>query len=283
MLWIYNLIVAHRYITSFILTVSLSLYLLQAHPTEQKHISRVLGMTIFLPVQKVVDKSTQLRNSAKENLYLREENTKLRNELSRLKSQLHTGYIENQRTLFQDQFSYELLHTQVVARDASHLYRSAIIDIGSESGVKVNMPVVNHEGVVGKVITALPHSSMVSLLRNTEEMTSILHQKSKSVALLQVESDGSLFAQFRKNTPIQEGDSIVTSGMGGVFPEYLSVGVVERVLPVKESDLFLKVFVQPSVNYEELRDAYVVTLDAEWELYHKEVDSLVQEIQKDVR
>ena len=281
MVWLLRFITAHRYLFSYFTTVVVSLYFIQSPISRQQDTARWLGMTLFLPIQLVVDEAAHIQFSTKENKRLRGEQALLQIENSKLLSQLNTQEVKASNRIFQNQFEYDLRPVHVVARDGSSLYRAAIIDAGESQGITVNMPVITHEGLVGKVVKVLGHSSMISLIRNPNELTSVLERSTNSVAILSVHSDGRLYANFLKTSGVAVGDSLFTSGMGGIYPEYLLVGTIKKRLEVKESDLFVVTEVTPAVNYDKLRDAYVLILDSEWNLYGQEVDSLSKELNND--
>ncbi len=274
--WILNFLASHKHGSSITFTIFISLLLLTASPTNQQQIIQTLTMTIFFPVQVVMSQVFQLRDFAQENRVLQKRVTNLSLENASLKRKTEVMGEQLIDAQFRKKFLYELIPAQTIARDPSFLYRTIVIDVGMEEGVTTYMPVVNADGVVGKVIKVLRNSSLVQLIRAPSEYISVLHKSSGAVGILSAMIGTELHINYRSHFTVSEGDTLVTSGLGGVYPPNLNVGIVKRV-ETGEQRYYNKIVVEPMVNFNKLNTLYIVDIDAQWGAFREEIDSLLLE------
>ena len=159
---------------------------------------------------------------------------------------------------FQQNTDEPLLPTRVIGWDSSGLFKSITIDKGEHDGLVVNMPVVNAEGVVGRVVSVCPGYSQVLLITDQNSAVDGLVQRSRGRGTLRGRgSSGCYFDYVIKTCEIEAGDTIVTSGMGGVFPKGLYLGTVTNIRDVR-SKLFKDVRVAPAVDFSKLEEVLIV-------------------------
>ena len=273
MYWIIQFIIKHRNISSLVLTVLLSLWMLTANTAGQQKIARLLTLSIFYPFQFTVHQTTRIKNIFAENKKLKEEITNL----STRYAILEEAAAENKRLRnllgFEKKFSYTLLPARAVVREPSYIYRSIIISVGRKKGAARYMPVVNKDGVVGKIIQAMPNISLVQLIRDPSERISVMIKKNNEVGILETIDSKNFFIQYRKHAEVNKGDTIVTSGLGGIYPKGLYVGIVSEVKEI-DDPLFKDVYVVPCVDFEHIEEVFVMQLDPQWAAFRSELDSL---------
>jgi rod shape-determining protein MreC len=149
------------------------------------------------------------------------------------------------------------LPARVIAEDASSWFRTIMIDRGSKDGVAEGQPVVVAEGVVGRVIKTAHRQSRVLLITDASSAVAGLVQRTRTRGVCRGQGDQLSFDFAMHREAIEEGDRIVTSGMGGVFPKGLSVGTVRRVKR-SEFGLFHGVEVTPAVDFYRLEEVLVL-------------------------
>ena len=273
MYWIIQFIIKHRTISSLALTVLLSLWMLTANTAGQQKTARFLTLSIFYPFQFTVHQATRIKNIFAENKKLKEEITNL----SIRYAILEEAAAENKRLRnllgFEKKFPYTLLPARAVVREPSYIYRSIIISAGRIKGAARYMPVVNKDGVVGKIIQAMPNISLVQLIRDPSERISVMIKKNNEVGILETIDSKNFFIQYRKHAEVNKGDTIVTSGLGGIYPKGLNVGVVSEVKEI-DDPLFKDVYVVPCVDFEHIEEVFVMQLDPQWAAFRSELDSL---------
>jgi len=273
MYWIIQFIIRHRNVSSLFITVLISLWMLTANTTKQQQISRTLTLTVFYPFQFTVHQVTRIKNIFSENKRLKEEITTLSTKCSLLEE----AAAENERLRsllgFDKRFNYTLIPARAVVREPSYKYRSIVINVGRKHGVSVYMPVVNKDGVVGKIIQVLHGISLVQLLRDPAERISVMIKKNNEVGILETVDSKKYFIEYRKHAEVSAGDSVVTSGLGGIYPKGISVGIVKEIKD-KNDPLFKDIIMEPGVDFRHLEEVFVMQLDPRWSAFRSELDSI---------
>lgn len=271
--WIFRFFVRHRNLTSLLVTVSLSLWMISASPESQMALARHLTMYVFFPIQWTLDTTRRINNAFAENEKLKERVAELNTRLSLLEEEA-AEHVRLQKLLgFGEQWPYELVTVRVVAREPSPLFRTVVISAGESDSVRKYMPVVDANGLVGKVVQVLPHLSLVQLIRDPGNRTSVLLRRSRVVGILESRNGTDLFLRYRSYEQVEPGDTVVTSGLGGIYPEGLLVGQVQRTADAKDP-LFSRAIIEPFTNFDKLEEAFVMRLTPQWSSFRSELDSL---------
>ena len=106
---------------------------------------------------------------------------------------------------------------------------SRLIDVGSEAGVRIGNPALGEDGVVGRVVGVARNASRILLLSDVESRTPVLIDRSNARAILTGDGGAAPKLEFVHGADaIREGDVVLTSGDGGVYPRGLPVGVAAR-------------------------------------------------------
>lgn len=199
-----------------------------------------------------------LVETRQENMRLRRRIDLLELENSRYQEMLLANERLQQLLNFQQSTDEPLLPARVIGWDSSGLFKSITIDKGKSDGLTVNMPVVNAEGVVGRVVSVSPSYSQVLLITDQNSAVDGLVQRSRGRGTLRGRGSSECYFDYViKTCDVEAGDIIVTSGMGGVFPKGLSLG---KVTKIRESDykLFKDVRVAPAVDFSKVEEVLVV-------------------------
>jgi len=273
MRWIIELIFRYKNISSLLLTAILSLAMLSANTLQQQKIARGLTLTLFFPFQFAISQIQQAK-------YFFSENKKLKEEITALNLKCNTleqAEEENKRLRkligFREQFNYSLIPARAIAREPSHLYRSIIINSGQKQGVELYMPVINKSGIIGKVIQVMPNISMVELLTDPSGRVSVMTKKNNEVGIVETVDGRKLFIKYKKHAEIHIYDTLVTSGLGGIYPRGLSVGIVTTI-EEKNDPLFKYVIIDPTVDFEHIEELFVIKSSPQWSLLCSELDSI---------
>ncbi|MBV9325149.1 MAG: rod shape-determining protein MreC [Chloroflexi bacterium] len=153
-----------------------------------------------------------------------------------------------------------LVPVQVIARDDSPYVQAITIDHGAADGVKQDAVVITHQGLVGLVEKVDPTSSKVRLINDLNSSVSVrLQTEARTTGVLRGESQGNLMVidYIPQTDVVSEGDVVLTSGLGGVYPEGLVVGKVDRI-ERKDADPFQSAVVQAAVEMDKLERLYVL-------------------------
>jgi rod shape-determining protein MreC len=170
-----------------------------------------------------------------------------------LSNQRYRNFLNFQKTMTNDTIA-----AQVIGKDPSPWFKSIIIDKGFANGVKKGLPVVIPEGVAGQIIELTEHYSKVLLLIDRNSAIDSLAQRTRARGIIRGSSDGRFFFQYvLKKYEIQEGDTVISSGLDGVFPKGLRVGKVQSIIQ-KNSGIFQEVVVTPFVDFEKLEEVIII-------------------------
>ena len=198
-----------------------------------------------------------------------------REEIVRLQAEIETLERENEE-LRETQGEYQLLLdlfnrareapelervlASTIGLDTNPAIRSIIIDKGRDDGVRVGMPVESARGLVGQVFRTTENSAQVLLI--TDNISSIPARlgSSRATGILRGGGlGGSMTIDWIDlKYQLEVGEVVLSSGLGGKFPQDVVIGRVLRVNR-READLFQQAIIQPAVDFESLEIVFVVT------------------------
>jgi rod shape-determining protein MreC len=198
---------------------------------------------------------------------LRQRNAQLENEVSRLQTQV----IQLQQQLREAQVLYALLDfarsrpeneyvaSAVIGRDPSPFLHYVIIDHGSDDGIRYGMPVVTQQGLVGRIDAVTAGAARVQLINDAGSRVNVRLQSVQQEAMLSGSLTGDInLEMIPQDITVQPGELVLTSGLGGNYPQEVVVGQIISVRK-RENDLFQSASVQPAVDFTSLRAVLVIT------------------------
>lgn len=147
----------------------------------------------------------------------------------------------------------------VVGRDVSGIGNWISIDLGSLDGMRVGMPAVVGEGVlIGRIAEVFPSNSRIMLLSNPESLISGVTLDTEATGIIKGEYGlGFLFDMVLQTDTLKNGDSIVTSGLGGDVPRGLLIGTL-RDIHLSGDRLFQQASIVSPVRFDRLRYVFVI-------------------------
>jgi rod shape-determining protein MreC len=163
---------------------------------------------------------------------------------------------------YRERSVFKLIAAEIVARDSSTWWRTVTINRGKRDGIEIDMPVVTAEGLVGKVTTVSGTISVVLLVsdENCRVAASVEGSREQGIVSGERVTTGLsplLDLNFlTKQADLKPGQKVYTSGVGGVFPSGLLIGVVKS-FRVRELDGQAQL--TPAVDLSHLEDVFVVT------------------------
>ncbi|CAD6507318.1 rod shape-determining protein MreC [Candidatus Profftia tarda] len=159
--------------------------------------------------------------------------------------------------------------TQVIAKLPDPYSDQVIIDKGSNSGVYLGQPIISDKGVVGQVVSVAKMTSRVLLICNASHALPIqvLRNEIRLLAMGRSCMDDLELEHMPLDTDILVGDVLVTSGLGGRFPEGYPVAIVSSV-KVDNQRAYTIIKARPTAGLHRLR--YVLLL---WACKHKDTMS----------
>jgi rod shape-determining protein MreC len=263
----------HSLVTAAVLLVlTLAILSYSAARLSETGFLRKTVLEAAAPVEDILNMSLKgLHNAWKRYLFLvglEDENRQLRNQNAALNAQLNLyreGYLEGLRLRKLQNLSGDLPGRTVVARvvdrSRTSLFKTILINKGTADGLKVGLPVLSEEGVVGRIIETAWHASQVLLLTDENSNIDALIQRTRAQGILQ--GAGPAGCNLKYVSRVEEvlpGDVVITSGLAGVFPKGLLMGVVSGASR-KGEGLFQKIDVKPVVDFGKIEEVLAVITD----------------------
>jgi rod shape-determining protein MreC len=146
----------------------------------------------------------------------------------------------------------------VIGEDVTSWFRTLVINRGSSSGIREGMAVISADGVVGQTVKVSATTSRVLLLTDHASGISATIQRSRARGVVKGKSEMMCSLEFTtREEDVKVGDTVITSGIGGVFLKGLPIGEVTMVKR-GEYGIFQTVSIRPSVNLPHLEEVLVV-------------------------
>jgi rod shape-determining protein MreC len=256
-----------KHLDKTVLAIAIALAISLLSLGERSRVEKARAITSFLlyPVERVTGRFASVEALKEENGELRAMVATLYQERERL---LEFGRERNRlRKLLDlkaDSF-YRFLPCEIVARSSTSFIRSIMVDRGTADSVRVGMAVVGFRGLVGRVSQVFPASSQVILINNKSISVSCMNRRSRVVGMLEWDR-GSFFRleYVGKEEDVVVGDTLVTSGLGMLFPKGFPVGTVFQVTEDR-GGISKRVRVASLANLNALEELFIVKGSREWD------------------
>lgn len=254
--------------------VTLLVVMLLSLPSRASAGLKMLVGTVFIPFFGVAASAQQLVQQTQNSLIprqallnqveqLRRENQQLRLQLAeagewqrendRLRSQLG----------FQKQAPWKLRLVPVVAREPANWWRALHLGAGRSEGLQNDLAVVAPEGLVGRVAAVEFGRSLVVLLGDPNCRVSALVKETRDLGVIAPSASAVLdpslvdLIYLPRQSTVKPGHTVMTSGLGGIFPKGIPIGTVVDIRP-GENDLYLEARVRLAARLSHLEEAWVI-------------------------
>lgn len=197
-------------------------------------------------------------------MHLKEDHTRLKEENEKLKWQLqalnplqHENAVLRQSLHIAAFEKHGYLTARILANPYDGIHHFFLIAAGQKEGLEKDQAVIVHEGVVGRLEKVGRHVARVLLLNDASSRIPVMTTTSEQKAILA--GDGGFLpalvyvGDIRK---VQKGEQVVTSGLGGIFPSGLPVGIVDEITNGK-------IRVRPYVPIHNLEWVHVLRTNSE--------------------
>ncbi|WP_370831696.1 rod shape-determining protein MreC [Clostridium sp.] len=231
--------------------------------------------SVISPLQKIIyNANDKLKGSfdffinfskvKQENEELAEKNAELENKL------IEYNRMKEENTTLREMFdysqanqNYNYLGCNIVGYSGGNISNGYIIDKGINDGVKKDMIVITPAGLVGKVTKSESNYSIVQTILNENiAVASMVESTRETTGILQGITDSknknlTILSNIPIDSEIKEGDVILTSGLGGMYPQEIRIGEVVSV-EVDSVGIMKKAIVKPYVDFNKLEGLFVV-------------------------
>jgi len=201
---------------------------------------------------------------------MQEENIELKAEINELSARLRDveNYSQENERLRQlldlksNQPQHDMVGCEVIAKDPGNWFYSFTIDKGAEDGIKKDDAVVSGAGLVGRVTEVGANWARVLSIIDSSSSVGAMISRTQDFAI----ADGDLtladsgkckLSYVTQDSSLVLGDAVVTSGLGGVFPEGLLIGTVSEI---KSDSLGYSKYavIDTAVDFERVREVMVI-------------------------
>jgi rod shape-determining protein MreC len=254
----------------FFAVVVAHIVLISAQVTSKSGVPVLQAVTFGLVAQvqragaAVIDSVSSLWGGYVDLRGIRNENAQLKRDLAATKLLLQQERALARRTdalsrllELKTRTRLETMAAEVIAGPATPDFRTITIGKGTAAGIRPDMGVLAPNGVVGRVIVPSASASKVQLLIDRNAAAGALVERSRSQGVVLGEGDSTMRLDFISSTAdIKVGDTIVTSGVDGIYPKGFLIGKVEKV--ERSGASYKNIQVQPAVDFSTLEDVLVV-------------------------
>jgi rod shape-determining protein MreC len=155
--------------------------------------------------------------------------------------------------------SERFVAADVIAVDDLSYLRTITINRGTRDGIAVGMPVVTKQGLVGRILQVSANAAQVLLVTDQNSYVSARLQTTRVEGSVAGQPGGTLRLLYVPlDQTIQEGDLVITSGLGGNFPSDIVIGQVTSIRKF-EGELNQEAEVRSLINFDTLEFVLVVT------------------------
>lgn len=141
---------------------------------------------------------------------------------------------------------------------ANDFFDSFVLSKGFFSGSKVGTPIINADGLIGRVLKAGPYTSIALLVTDSGSSVSVITEKGRVPGIVQGNGHNQLLSLrfVKKNEDVKVGERVLTSGLDLSFPKGIPVGEIVSV--EHSSNFMLEIKVKPLVNFEKLEEVLLL-------------------------
>ena len=233
---------------------------------------QVITFGLFAEVQRVSSAMvSSVRGGWTNYVSLRDvnaENEALKRQLAEAQVQLQEqrALAERSRGLLatlglRDRSNLKTLAAEVIGAGATTDFKTVTIDKGSSDGVRADLAVMASAGVVGRVVVSSARAAKVQLLVDRNAAAGVLIERSRSQGVAIGAGDGVLRMEYVSEVAdVVVGDTVVTSGIDGIYPKGYVVGKVEAV--EKSGNSYKQILVRPAVDFSSVEEVLVVLTHA---------------------
>ena len=240
---------------------------------EDTTIIENIANTVVVPIE---NGQTYLKNKVNNNEKffenineLKQENEQLKQRTSELEQSLREYEIiknENEQlkqelNLSEKYGQYTTVPGTIISRDISNYSKTIVINVGREDGIAEKMTVIANEGLVGYVVSVTSHTAKIQIITDSASSTSCLTSTTREsmVSKGTIEKKSSLKATYiSANANIIQGDSVETSGLGGIYIKGIHVGKIKKIVEgTNKIDSYA--IIETAVDFEKLETVLVIT------------------------
>lgn len=216
-------------ITATILLLAITL-MVNRHEGGLENLRKV-SITVLSYLEQPLSNFRIYRQAISTNTYLHRQNILLQDELNRLRSVEEQNRVLRDLLNLREESTFPMIPVQVVAKDLMSINSSITVSAGTDDGVKIGMPVINSDGLIGQVIIVAKDYSQVLPYSNSMFRVSAQIEENRAFGIVSwpANSNRELVLRFIPETvEVQPGQIVYTSGYSNQYPSGIPIGEVTQ-------------------------------------------------------
>lgn len=254
---IYQYLFLFKEYVLLVFLVSITVLLLVFNDNTQVRFIRSLAIGSLGAVQQTFSFIPNISSLQRENDLLRTLNVNLADEVNQLReSRLEIIRLRSMIALKETSI-VNLTSGKIIAKNLNLLRNTVTVNIGENDGVSVGNPVVNGEGLIGRIVATSGGYSIAQIVINVDFRSSAKIQRSRVNGIISWDGKSLILKEVAKTQDVKEGDAVITSDYSNSFPPGLKIGVVSGIADIPNS-LFKNIQVTPSVNFTTTEEIFIM-------------------------
>jgi rod shape-determining protein MreC len=247
-----------RAVINLVIAIVISLAIILAGDPVTDFIGNVNIFVFYYPFYKLKNSIGSLTQTAEEAESLRASLVELSTNL-----QIYNETLEENRRLrsllgFVPPPGFTILPTEIIGVRGSTIPNTVLINKGERDSIYVDQTVINRNGLAGRAANVMADYSVVYLLTEPQCRVAARIKRSREQGIIRYSlSRGMFLDNLPQKGDVSIGDTIITSGLGGIFPEGLVIGTVTNINS-PEREFFYRIDVNPAVNFNGLDELYIL-------------------------
>lgn len=258
MKWIPSGAFAHRALRTSVILIGVGILLILLPFSVQRFISSVIQTVFYSHFYGTSNRLADLVEVYEINGQLKRQIAAQNLELAALREYMEENVRLRNLLGFKDKVGYELIPAEIVALDPKRRQNAVISETNPDEPVASNLPVVNVDGLVGKTTSVLSELVTIELLTSPNCRAAARDANTRVLGIVSWKGGRRLVLD---NVPLSDsvnvGDTIITSGLGGIFPENLPIGTISSV-ERGQSPFFKTIIVAPFVDFGALDELMIL-------------------------
>lgn len=250
------------YIITAILLLLAIVLMVNRHEGGLQNLRKV-SITVLSYLEQPLSNFRIYRQAISTNTYLHRQNILLQDELNRLRSVEEQNRVLRDLLNLREESTLPLIPVQVVAKDLMSINSSITVSAGADDGVKVGMPVINSDGLIGQVILTSGNYSQVLPYSNSMFRVSAQIENNRSYGIVSwpARENRELVLRFIPETvQVEPGQKIYTSGYSNQYPAGIPIGEVietDTATGIETQTIYLQAF----ADLSSLAEAFIVQFE----------------------
>ena len=160
---------------------------------------------------------------------------------------------------------FEYQYAKVILRSVDDYSATYTLNKGENDGIRANMVVISYGGLAGKIIETTGDTSILLAITDSRCGVPALSEASRDMGIVKGVSDSGTTAgycvmtELPTNAIIKPGDTVITSGMGEVFPKGITVGTITEVSKGNLNQINSSARLTPAVDFDHLENVLIIT------------------------